>query len=190
MTKLNLGSGGKLIPGWDNLDINPLPGVLRCDLTKPLHYKPNTVTHIYSEHFLEHLDEVDGFNLLKQCYRVLKPGGHIRLCLPDLEQYVQMYLDWDKLSDTEKSRFPSGANYLNYAMLGEHWSGMKYLNEMKHSKNIGHKYYYDFSELNRKLHDIGFVSIKRCEHRQSEVPEFSGIERRAATKDLIVEAIK
>src|SRR5688572_30010076 len=119
MKKLHLGSGGNIFPNWDNLDLNGAGGATVCDLSQPLAYPDGSVSHIYSEHFIEHLDEVDGFNLMKECYRVLAPGGKLRFSCPDLQQYVELFLDWDSASAEDKKLFGSGANFLNYAILGE-----------------------------------------------------------------------
>jgi len=189
MKKLHLGSGGHVIHGWDNLDLKTSPGVIRCDLTKPLPYPDASVSYIFSEHFIEHIDEVDGFNLLKQCYRVLAPGGKVRIACPDLRQYVEAYLNWDPASLDGKS-FSSGTNYLNYAILGEAKKGLRYLSPIARSTDHGHRYYYDEPELALKLQMAGFVNPVRCQFHQSETLELRGLEKRAPKRDMIIEATK
>lgn len=188
MKKLNLGSGNHLLYGWDNLDIRDHDGVIVCDLTQPLPYSDNSISLIFSEHTIEHLDEVDGFNLLKESYRVLVSEGHIRISCPDLEQYVKAYLDWEKNKGSDGHLFNSGVNYLNYAMLGEALDGLKYINTP--SRNHGHKYYYDERELSLKLEQVGFKYIRRCSVRQSEIPQLQNLEWRPVQKDLVMEATK
>ncbi len=51
---------------------------------------------IYSSHFLEHLDKESGRRLLEECWRVLKPGGVLRIGVPDLEYAWQMYQHGEK----------------------------------------------------------------------------------------------
>lgn len=188
MKKLNLGSGGQILPGWDNLDIHG--AAIHCDLRKPLPYADNSVSHIFSEHFIEHLDEVDGFNLMRECYRVLIPGGKLRFCCPDLEQYVKAYLDWASDSKADKHMFSSGANFLNYAILGEAMNGIRYMSPVTQSTDHGHRYYYDEREMKSKLEKIGFKNVVRCVSGQSEVPELRSLERRPPMRDLIIEATK
>lgn len=188
MTKLNLGSGGKILPGWDNLDYDPHPGVIICDLRNPLPYSDRSVSHIFSEHAIEHLDELEGYVLLRESYRVLMSGGHIRISCPDLEEYVKAYLDWDKHQGTDGRLFTSGTNYLNFAMLGEAISDLKYITTK--SENHGHKYYYDYRELANKLEKVGFNDIRRCQPRESSVPELKNLEWRPLKRDLVVEATK
>jgi predicted SAM-dependent methyltransferase len=189
MKKLHLGSGGHLIHGWDNLDLLPKNGIIRCDLTKPLPYGNGSASFVFTEHFIEHLDEVDGYNLLRECYRVLAPGGRIRITCPDLKQYVEAYLHWDPNSLDGKS-FTSGVNFLNYAILGEAKQGLKYQSPVKHSTDHGHRYYYDEKELSDKLTRLGFVEIVRCKHMQSDSPELRSLEKRAPTRDMVIEATK
>lgn len=187
MLKLNLGSGCQLITGWHNLDING--GNVTCDLRQSLPYPNQSVSFIYSEHFMEHLDEVDGFNLMKECYRVMISGGRLRFSCPDLRQFVEAYLNWDKETQSDKVHFTNGVNYLNYAMLGESRSDIKYLSAMNHSQDHGHRYHYDENEMRRKLTAAGFRDVIRCTWNQSQSPELANLETRSS-RDLIVEATK
>ena len=63
------------------------------DLRKPLPFDANSMEAIYSSHTLEHLYLEEAKRLLKECYRVLKPGGILRIVLPDLKAMVQEYID-------------------------------------------------------------------------------------------------
>ncbi len=134
MKKLHLGSGGHLLRGWDNLDINPQSGAIHCDLTKQLPYPKDSVQYIFTEHFIEHIDELDGLKLLRNCYRVLVPGGKLRITCPDLRRYIEAYLDWQP-SPADAKRFRNGTQFLNYAMLGEAITGLKYAWQLRHSNN-------------------------------------------------------
>lgn len=187
--KLHLGCGSNVLHGWSNLDLQAFPGALAADLSKPLNFEANSVNFIYSQHFIEHLDEVDGFNLLKECFRVLKTGAVMRLCCPDLEQYVQAYLNWnrEKAKSANSSLFENGANFLNFAFFGEALPELKFFNTR--STNDGHKYHYDYQDLSQKLLRIGFSKVERQEFKKSAYPELSGLENRI-TRNLIIEAVK
>lgn len=188
MKKLNLGSGGHILFGWDNLDLHGR--AIHCDLRKPLPYANASVSFVFSEHFIEHLDEVDGFNLMKECFRVLVPGGKLRFSCPDLKQYVEAYLDWAADSKPEKEKFSNGVNFINYAMLGEAQGGIKYLSPIGISFDHGHRYYYDENEMRRKLLAAGFQNVERCSWKESTTPELRNLEWRRPMRDLIVEATK
>ena len=177
------------MPGWNNLDLRPRNGVIACDLTKPLPYPDNSVSYVFSEHFIEHLDEVDGFHLIKESYRVMAPGGVIRIACPDLRKYVEAYLNWDP-SDLDGNKFSSGANFLNFAILGEAKNGIRYMSRIGNSRDHGHLYYYDEPELAKKLIAAGFINPIRCQYHQSDTLELQQLEKRLPMRDMILEATK
>lgn len=101
--KLNLGCAWSCFHyGWENCDIfdnsqfcnqfrykfrrlNLLDGL-------PM-YGTETVDLIFMHHVLEHFNYVDGLRILKECRRVLKPDGAIRVAVPDAETLMSIYID-------------------------------------------------------------------------------------------------
>jgi len=79
--RLHLGCGEFIKPGWINIDISPLPGVdLVHDLNKtPLPFDDESVQEIIADDLLEHVDYPA---LLKDCHRMLKPGGVMHIHVP------------------------------------------------------------------------------------------------------------
>ena len=53
---------------------------------------PERVDAIYASHMLEHLDRAEARSFLAECRRVLKPGGILRLAVPDLRNAAYQYL--------------------------------------------------------------------------------------------------
>jgi len=91
--KLHLGCGSKLFPGWINIDMNP-KGDFTLDLREGLPFTDNSVERIYTEHSLEHFyREHDGPFLLRECLRVIEPGGWIRITVPDAQIFLDFYQD-------------------------------------------------------------------------------------------------
>lgn len=91
--KINLGCGGRYRPDWTNVDfIARPPHVIGHDLSRPLPFAPNRAEMVYASHVLEHFSRSDGLRLLKECHRVLAPGGVIRIVVPDLEAIARNYL--------------------------------------------------------------------------------------------------
>lgn len=90
---LNLGCGEKTHPAWINIDINPsAPGVIACDLTRGIPYPDNEFDAVYHSQVLEHIPRAEAPGFLKECHRVLKPGGILRVVTPDLENLAREYL--------------------------------------------------------------------------------------------------
>jgi predicted SAM-dependent methyltransferase len=90
---LNLGCGTRLHAAWVNVDLRPLgPGIVTADLRLPLAFGDSEFDVVYHSHLLEHLSKRAGESLLRECHRVLKPEGIIRVVVPDLEQIVRLYL--------------------------------------------------------------------------------------------------
>lgn len=91
--KLNLGCGSRFREGWTNVDITSSgSGVIAHDLRQPLPFDDKSFDLAYHSHVLEHFDR-DGAKLfLKECFRVLRPNGVIRIVVPDLEGIVRCYL--------------------------------------------------------------------------------------------------
>jgi predicted SAM-dependent methyltransferase len=107
---LNFGCGGAFHPGWVNLDACPAsPGVVAHDLRQGFPYPSESFQGVYGSHVLEHLDPETGARLLRECHRVLGPGGIIRIVVPDLEAIARLYLR--HLEGAAAGDVASGARY-------------------------------------------------------------------------------
>ena len=96
MTKLlNLGCGPRFSsdPVWTNVDFHSnSPQVIAHDLNRGIPFPAETFDAIYHSHVLEHFAPQDGAQFIAECRRVLKPGGILRVAVPDLEQICRLYL--------------------------------------------------------------------------------------------------
>ena len=68
------------------------PAILHWDLLNGIPFGDNAFDVLYHSHFLEHLDKNLATFVLRECYRVLKPGGSIRIAVPDLYAIVMRYV--------------------------------------------------------------------------------------------------
>lgn len=76
---VEFGAGGSRPIGWTTHDIDvPIQG--------PLPYGDNSVDKIRAEHIIEHTDSVGLITFLESCYRILKPGGTLRICVPHISK--------------------------------------------------------------------------------------------------------
>jgi predicted SAM-dependent methyltransferase len=93
MKYLNLGCGKRFHKDWVNLDfVSTNPLVKAHNLLNGIPFENNTFDVVYHSHVLEHFNQVDGKKFIQECYRVLKPGGIIRIAVPDQEHIVRQYL--------------------------------------------------------------------------------------------------
>ena len=91
---LNVGCGMQFHSDWVNVDlIANHEGVIAHDLNDGLPFKTASFDVVYHSHVLEHVDPSSGHALVMECLRVLKPGGVLRIVVPDLERIVELYLE-------------------------------------------------------------------------------------------------
>lgn len=84
---LNLGGGGNCLAGCLTVDIDPRADAY-VDITKKLPFPDCSINAIFCEEAIEHIDLKLGLQLLRECFRILKPGGIIRLTTPDLTYFA------------------------------------------------------------------------------------------------------
>lgn len=93
---LNIGAGGTLpeIP-WVNVDYphehNDMPNYVRHDASTPLPFPDNFADGLIACHFIEHFDCLTAVEILREFYRVLKPGGVCRIVVPDASYHRKVY---------------------------------------------------------------------------------------------------
>lgn len=95
MKYLNLGCGTHYSTQgeWTNLDfVSTGEGVIAHNLLSGIPFEANSFDLVYHSHVLEHFSKEDGDNFITECFRVLKPGGVLRIAIPDLERIVKKYL--------------------------------------------------------------------------------------------------
>jgi predicted SAM-dependent methyltransferase len=88
---LNLGCGQRFHTAWTNLDLVPAhPSIRRFDVAQPLPFEDAVFDAVYHSHLLEHLPRAQALPFLCECRRVLKPGGILRLAIPNLEAIARL----------------------------------------------------------------------------------------------------
>ena len=198
--RLNLGCGARTPPGWIHVDwfigarllrVPVLGRVLRAlgvfgidwsreislhDLRRPFPWDDDSVDAIYSSHTLEHLTAADGARFLHECHRVLRPGGVLRIVVPDLRLIVERYrrgelaavdfldqlsVSWDAPGDTRLKRWL--APFVRYP----------------------HRCMYDGAALPAAMAAAGF-DTDLCEAFESRIADIAAIELESRTRDAVI----
>jgi predicted SAM-dependent methyltransferase len=169
--KLQLGCGSNKLRGWLNSDLFPSGGdVLHLDATSVFPFPSNTFDFVFSEHMIEHIPYTAGQMMLEECYRVLKPGGTIRISTPDLNFVVGLYED--EKSDLQEAYIKwSIDNFVKWAPAA---SGSYVVNNFV--RDWGHQFIYDEKSLSLSLSSARFSNIKRCSLNISDHDALSGLE--------------
>lgn len=89
---LNVGCGGKFHKDWVNVDMTSnSKDVIVANLLKGIPFPDNSFDVVYHSQVLEHFPKEKARDFIKECFRVLKPDGIIRVVVPDLENIVNEY---------------------------------------------------------------------------------------------------
>jgi predicted SAM-dependent methyltransferase len=146
---LNVGCGDFIYPQFINLDYVWRQGIDICwDITKkPYPLADGSLDGIYSEHCLEHIPLPACEKNLAEFYRLLKPGGSIRIVVPDAELYFTIY---NRKLNGEKIAMPYEESYISPAAR---------INSL--FRSYGHEFIYDFETFHILLDKAGFKNIRK-----------------------------
>lgn len=153
MKKVNLGCGSNRPAGWENYDAD-------VDISKRLPFDDNSVDYLLAEHVLEHITAHEGFRFMQEISRVLKPGGVVKIIVPDL---AKIYAHKDH---------PYFGSYLAYLkQMG--WGGEDLLSALVCMTFLhGHQSLWTEPLLISILASTG-ISAKESQIYESEYPELA-----------------
>ena len=163
--RLHLGCGSIIKPGWVNIDLNlgsradqsrlaPDTLFVNYDLRRGLPLAAGSCAIIYSAHFFEHLDYSHALGLLRECYRVLEPGGMWRAALPNFRRMLSSYLNRDLAYFDLVDIFKVMADLEPETMtLVDHVNDGVY-------QNGEHKWIMDPEKMLKLMGHIGFSSVR------------------------------
>lgn len=109
---LNLGCGTRFCrdPSWTNIDFTAsLPEVMAHDLSRGIPFPNDLFDAVYHSHLLEHFTQKEGAELIRECFRILRPEGILRVAVPDLEGICRLYLHL--LEEARAGIAPSNTRY-------------------------------------------------------------------------------
>lgn len=205
--KLHLGCGSITPPTWLNVDgswaarLSRYPAIYRTalkmtgrssqfpegvsiyghDLRKPLPWAQGTFSAVYASHLLEHLHYDEADRLLKECFRVLRPGGLVRMVVPDLDPLIRGYLGqaWPSWTGDYPTMGTRADDFVQFLLM-RNAHGLKGGPVKKYYEGVvdfhSHKWMYNAESLCRKLESAGFVSVRACGLWESQIPDIKDVE--------------
>jgi SAM-dependent methyltransferase len=167
---LNIGYWQTLAPDTLYAAPNGVEGtvMLNWDLTHGVPAADNSLDVVYHSHLLEHLTNAEGITFLAECHRVLRPGGLLRVIVPDLAAWCRAYVGGDTFFIDSYHRTVLRGDRDLYPTPAAVFMGMLH--------NHDHKMGYDFDLLNHRLGRLGFERIRRTLFQESDLPEIAEIE--------------
>jgi predicted SAM-dependent methyltransferase len=208
--RLHLGCGSFVVPGWENVDKSwnvllvrvPLlrralaaagiltadqaravfpTGIVRHDVRRGLPYPDGAARWIYSSHLIEHMSRWQALALLRECRRVLEPGGVLRLATPDLAALV------DEYSRSVIRRGSTAADsFVEQLETYREQPGTRAQRFVQRWFTAPHQWLYDAESLVYALTEAGFEDARPMGFRESDLPDIAELEQR--DESLFVEA--
>ncbi len=120
---------------------------LSMDITKGVPWATDSVSYIFSSHMIEHITYREAERFLKECHRILKPGGVMRIAVPDTEILVKMYQE-KRLKELNAINEP--AKEAKYDL--ERFHGVI---------TYDHKAFYDWETMRDLCLEAGFSRVER-----------------------------
>lgn len=173
--KLQLGAGEHPHAGWLNTDLHGYgrDELVYLDVRKRFPLPDASFDLVYSEHMLEHLTYTEGQACLRECLRVLRPEGRVRIATPSLEQLARLYEGGDLQERYVKWAVETLEPDVDAALPGVVVNNF--------FRSWGHSFIYDPQTLRHALTEAGFVDVEErpvgeLEQHLAEAPEFNEYE--------------
>ena len=171
---LYLGAGNHELEGWLNSDLYPHSRQsIHLDATEQFPFHNDTFRYVFSNHMIEHLTYPEGVRMLAECFRVLQPGGTLRVATPDFDfllslhaepdrpltaRYIEWQCEWINRDGGEAAPTDSPIFVVNNFM-----------------RDWGHQFIYDRYALRKALVDAGFQDVHEYTLDESPHEKLRGI---------------
>lgn len=170
--RLQIGAQSNSVDGWLNVDIEPKSrAVAFMDATRPFPLADHTFDFIFTEHMVEHITFPEACFMLKECYRVLKPGGVIRVSTPNLGFLIDLYqnpedpLHRSYIEQSTQRYFTQPTPAMDTVVINNFF------------RDWGHRFIHDAKSLQYVLKQAGFSTITRCTVGESTHSALANLEQ-------------
>lgn len=179
--KLHIGCGSNELAGWLNTELCPRGGQIFLDATRRFPFEDAVFRFVYSEHMIEHISLRDAGVMLGECFRVMAPGGVIRIVTPDLMALKRVldapltptldaYVHYS--FDAYKIQAPAADGVYVFNCFMRAW---------------GHQFIHTEPSLRRLLVAAGFDDIRPTPLNDSSHPELRGLAKSDRMPDGFLE---
>ena len=153
--KLHIGCGQKFLPGYKHLDVLESEHIdYVCNASNLEMIDDESVSEIYACHILEHVRRDEALPVLREWCRVIKPGGEIRIAVPDFDAVVAEYALNKDASKIQGLLYGGQTYEFNF-----------------------HYVAYDFDMLKELLEVAGFHDVRKYDWRDFLPPDYDDFSR-------------
>jgi len=190
MPKLNIGSSSCHLNDWINLEydegywrkntfsnevLSPkatrsMPDVFGNATDLSDLYKDNTFDVVRSSHVIEHIPQGQTISAIRECYRILKPDGIVRIVVPDIAFFIDKWInkddnkDWWDVQLSDRGLYCDSELKRPFANVDDAFVHLLYLN--------GHHLTAFTPELLKYYMElVGFKNIERCDKEEEDIPD-------------------
>jgi len=147
-------------------------GVHYHNLKSRLPFRSGVASVIYISHMIEHLPYERASKLIGECFRILAPGGVLRIVVPDLQRRIKRYL-----LDLENHELFPANKFIESLQMGEkeevslfHRLGRLFRDGRRH------RWMYDGLTLQNMMKEFGFVHAEILEFGNSRIEEIESLD--------------
>jgi predicted SAM-dependent methyltransferase len=161
-----------------------------CNVNNGLPFGDGEAAVVYASHVLEHLGRRQSQAFVKEAYRVLKPGGVIRLVVPDLERLARFYLQ-GKSNGAANGLRPADEFMMRMMTCTDYGDSLPVKLYRTYLDTLSHKWMYDCDSLQNLLSEAGFHDLAHCGYLESRIPKVGDVERENRFDDgVCVEGVR
>ena len=174
VTKLHLGCGWHRLPGWLNTDVDFCScrrGVVYLDAGAAFPISDSSIDFVFSEHMFKHLGYEQAVNMVRECHRVLKIGGTLRMATPDFQFLENLYLHPEETANKSYIEWSAGGGG-NCPPIPA--TALHVINKFHTSWE--HQIIYDRESITCLLEENGFQHVRFCEIGKSSILALNQIE--------------